>query len=176
MIITNLLLLLPLALPAPTSAPPQDPGTPYCFGVACPCGNGVPDAGCTNSSGLGGRLTATGSNSIAADDLVFLGTQLPKNAVTLVALATGQAQKSFADGMLCLGDAVWRLPQHLNSGHSGTATYSGIAGMILVQAHFPLTPGDTLHFQIWNRDMPSNQTPCGGGANLTNGYTVTFAP
>ncbi len=145
--------LLPLFLGSSGTSLAQEPGSPYCFGVACPCGNDAPDAGCINSSGLGGKLTVSGSNSITADDLVFVGTQLPKNSVTLVALGTNQAHKPFKDGFLCLGGTVWRLQQHQNSGQAGTATYTGIAGRIISQGH-PLVPGETLHFQLWNRDMP----------------------
>lgn len=171
MLSTILPLLLALALPAEV----QEPGTAYCFGVGCPCDNDEADSGCRNSRGMGGRLGATGSNSILADDLNFVGTRLPTTSVTLVAIGMAQGQSYYRDGLLCLGGTRWRLRKHLNSGHAGTVTYSGIAGQILEEG-YPLSPGDTLHFQIWNRDVPAHLTPCHGGANLTNAYTVTFAP
>lgn len=167
--------LLPLFLVSPPAIQADEPGTPYCFGVDCPCGNDDPAAGCINSSGLGGLLTVTGSNSIAADDLVFTGTQLPKTSVTLVGLGTAQVKKPFKDGFRCIGGTSWRLQQHLNSGQSGSVSYSKIAGKILEQGYL-LTPGETLHFQLWSRDVPASHTPCAAGANLTNGYSITFAP
>jgi len=49
----------------------------YCFGTGCPCRNDDPVAGCATSRGSGGRLTACGSASTAADDLVLQTSGLP---------------------------------------------------------------------------------------------------
>ena len=53
--------------------PGDEPGTPFCFGVGCPCGNDDPNAGCMNGTGQGALLTGSGSASISSDDLTFHG-------------------------------------------------------------------------------------------------------
>ena len=40
-------------------------------GATCPCGNLDPSGGCTNSTGSGARLIASGSTSVSKDNLVF---------------------------------------------------------------------------------------------------------
>jgi hypothetical protein len=55
--------LVSLALGLLASAPAalaDDPGSKFCFGVDCPCGNDDPTGGCVNSSGHGAQLDASG--------------------------------------------------------------------------------------------------------------------
>lgn len=169
-----LLGLASLGLARTTQA--QEPGTPFCFGVGCPCGNDDPSAGCINSTGVGGLLTATGSASISASDLDIAGTQLPRNAVCL--LVSGRPANfpiPFKDGLRCVTGDIRRLQTHLNSGHRGEVLFADVIGDYASQGFF-LQPGETRAFQIWSRDSPPGQTPCGAGANTTNGYVITFTP
>jgi len=173
--ILGVLLVLGLSA-ALAAAGDTGPGTAYCFGTDCPCGNDDPTAGCINSTGVGGLLTVTGSSSIAANDLAFHGSQLPRNSVTLAVLGTGSGVMPFGDGKFCLaGGPITRMPQHLNSGDLGMASFYNVCDAMTLSG-VPLTPGLTLNFQIWNRDAPAKDTPCGRKANLTNAYSITFTP
>jgi hypothetical protein len=150
-------------------------GTPYCFGVGCPCGNDSPTTGCVNSSGVGALLDATGSASVSAADLGLSMTGLATNSVTLVVLSTQTADKPFKDGKLCLGGSVKRLWKHLNSGKDGTLQVPGLLNLLAIGPPFlSVQPGDAWNFQAWYRDP--NASPCGNKSNLTNGYAITFVP
>ena len=171
---TSLTLLSTLALAA-LAAAGNGPGTAYCFGVGCPCGNDDPTAGCVNSTGFGALLTASGTSSVLADDLVFDGTRLPPSSVTLLAMGNQTQNVPFMDGLLCIGGQTERLWKHFNSGQLGQVSCGGVCGLFAAGG-LSVAPGETWHFQMWFRDSPANQTPCGNKANLTNAYTATFTP
>ena len=174
---SSLVIIAALLLPLSTSSLGGDePGTPYCFGNGCPCENDDADAGCINSSGVGSLLTAAGSASITADDITFTATDMSTTSVSLLVgseTATGGAP--FFNGLLCMGGSLKRFWKHLNSGHRGTVTFDEIIAGYQTTG-VVITPGETWNFQVWFRDSPPNQTPCGQSANTTNGYTVTFEP
>lgn len=153
--------------------------TPYCFCPAPlgPCGNNDPTAGCINSTGVGGLLTATGTSSVANDDLVLTGTQLPPNKLLVMLMSpVSVAPVPFYNGLRCVGGPpLFRHPGQVISA-TGTVTYGpGLSAFTL--ANFgPLgwiLPGSTFHFQDWHRD---STVPCGLKANLTNAVQVTFTP
>ena len=162
------------AFVAPAEVTAGTPGTAYCFGVGCPCDNDDPTAGCQHSLGYGALLTPTGTTSIAANDLSLVGTNMPKKKVTLTIFGTQQIANPFYDGLLCVGGQVSRLPTHLNSGDPGTVQFDNVVGL-LSNGPVPLD-GLTLNFQLWFRDAPANQTPCGLKANTSNAYQLTFTP
>ncbi len=152
-------------------------GTQYCFGdgsgTPCPCANGAgPGEGCGNSTGAGGVLLSSGSNSIVADDLLFTASQLIPSQPGLLFGAINQINGgngiTFGDGLRCAGGGIQRMGVRVPNG-TGTATWGpGLAGI----GQYGV--GDTRNFQVWYRD-PVN-TPCGFSFNLTNGVSVTFAP
>lgn len=150
----------------------------YCFCPAPfgPCGNHDAAAGCKNSTGVGGLLTATGSGSIALDNLVFNATQLPPAKPGLL-LQGGSAIAGvpFFDGRRCVNGPIFRHGGVVTTA-AGTASYGpGLAAWTV--ANFGvggwLTPGSTWNFQFWHRDT---LLPCGTRANLTNAVGVTFTP
>lgn len=139
------------------------------------CGNPYPLGGCENSRELGAILGASGSPSVAADDLVLSVTQLPVSQFGLIFMGDAQVPPvPMADGLRCVGGALFRFPAHPTGGggifnegpgivaHSATF---GAAGQIFA--------GQTWHFQFWARDP---QGPCGQGSNLSNALSVTFTP
>jgi len=150
-----------------------DPGVPFCFGdgtgTACPCGNteGAGE-GCANDTGSGGLLTASGSNSVLADDLVFEASGLTSgpglyfqgnNAVN------GGLGNAFGDGLRCAGNQVIRLEVQFSSGGSSATSIS-------VATKGGVSVGDTKRYQLWYRD--TGGSPCNSGFNLTNGYEITW--
>jgi hypothetical protein len=150
-------------------------GTPYCFGdgtdAPCPCGNlGSAGEGCANSSGAGATLSGSGSLSIAAGDLVLNATGLPVGPGLYFQgdnknnLGNGTF---FGDGLRCTGGHVVRIELQFSVDGASETTIS-IANKGGVAA------GDTKHYQLWYRDP--NNSPCGNGFNLTNGYEVTWTP
>lgn len=141
-----------------------------CLGVGCPCGNDDPGAGCANSTGVGASLLASGSDGVAADDLVLLAEGLPPSSNGLFFMGSVGVTVPVFDGLRCAGGVVRRFPSTLqNSGpdglFAGTQLAANSAGLIV--------PGTTWTFQVWYRDLAG---PCGTGANFSNAYPVTFGP
>lgn len=152
----------------------------YCFGgTACPCGNRDTEAGCSNSTGEGARLSvSSGTVSVGADDLEIITSDLPADQFCMVFMGAGRIAIPFGDGLRCVGAGgvgIFRFPVQ-NAGPGGSVTYGpGIAAHSHT-AFGPaggIDPGETWRFQNWYRD-PSG--PCAGSFNLSNGLSVTFAP
>jgi hypothetical protein len=171
------LFLTALTALAVASAPVgQGIGTPFCYGVSCPCGNNDASAGCRNSSGQGGVLTAAGSTSVAADDLLYTASHLPDHSVALLVFSRNQRNIPFHEGRMCVGPYMVRLHQHTNSNSKGTVNFHHIV-QTLAQHGTTISAGDTWRAQSWYRDSAQHGA-CGKvhATNLTNGLTVTFTP
>ena len=146
-------------------------GSPYCFGdgtgMPCPCGNlGASGEGCANSTGLGARLSATGSISAANTDLALVGSQLPPNKPALYFAGTNAlAGYTFGDGLRCAGGSITRL-QVVTTDALGEATST-----IPIPTRLGATPGTTSYFQLWYRD-PSG--PCSGNFNTTSALRIDW--
>ena len=149
----------------------DDPGTPFCVGVAgaavCPCGNfGSGGEGCANSTGNGALLTASGDPVVGADTLVFTLVQAPANKPALI--FSGPATMPalpLADGLLCIGGSIDRIGVVFTNG-AGSAqspwTISVEEGLI---------GGELRHYQTWYRDQAG---PCSSGANTSNGLSIQW--
>ena len=153
------------------------PGAPFCSGdgsgTACPCGNsGSAGEGCANDTGSGALLSASGSNSLSADDLVLSASNLTQgpglffqgdNAVN------SSNGNPFGDGLRCAGGNVKRLEvQFANSANSYTASST-----ISISALGAVSAGQTKRYQYWYRD--SGTSPCSSLFNLSNGYEITWS-
>lgn len=153
-------------------------GTPYCFGDSgCPCGNDDPmgDAGCATSSGSGVQLTASGSTSVGADDLVLTATGVPLQQTGLMFLGDQQIFAPFGDGQRCVGGFTGRFPIR-SAGATGVIVEGpGLAAYTLTSlpSQAWIDPGDTVHFQCWVRDPGG---PCGSSFTLSNALSVSFTP
>lgn len=148
-------------------------GTSFCGGdgssTACPCGNsGASDEGCSNSTGVGATLSASGSSSIAFDNLQAQSSGLvPNKAALLFAGDTnlnGGQGVVFGDGIRCAGGILTRLGTRVaNAG--GVATWGpGIAS----QANW--SAGDLRYLQVFYRD--SSSASCQQGFNTSNGLII----
>jgi hypothetical protein len=150
----------------------REPGFAYCFGLLCPCGNPDPAAGCANSSGQGGRLDASGSASVSADDLLFLGTGLVTGRTAVLFSADQSLNaclgRAFGDGLRCAGVHSIRVGAEI-VGRDSSASF----GPGILAGDLYALPGVERRYQLWYRD-PSG--PCGQGFNLTNGFSVFLLP
>ncbi len=152
-------------------------GTPYCYGVGCPCGNDHPQAGCLNAAGKGAVLFSQGTDSVAADDLVLRAVHLPPNQPQLTYMGGGQIGLPFGNGLRCVGAGGVGLLRFGvgNSGPEGALQFG--PGIVASSCQVPggtcITPGSTWHFQNWHRDPGG---PCGASFNFSNAVRVTFAP
>jgi hypothetical protein len=161
---------------------PVGPGIAYCFGdtaSACPCGNANDgsfengQSGCANSVSLGGAaLTASGSDSVAAGDLVLNTIGLDPGQPGLyfqgdnrVAMGLGV---HFGDGLRCAGSNVVRMQVVTADlfGDSSTSLDVAVSGGV--------SAGDVKRYQLWYRNP--GVSSCLTGFNLTNGYEVAWTP
>jgi hypothetical protein len=154
-------------------------GTSYCFGdgsaTACPCGNASPvgdSSGCLSSLGTGGKLTAAGTPSLAADNVVLHGSQMPNSSALCFQGTTRQGAGMgvvFGDGLRCAGGSIVRLKTVVNNlgasqyPQAGDASIS-VKGMIAV-------PG-TRTYQVWYRNAAAFCTP--STFNLSNGLEIAW--
>lgn len=145
-------------------------GQPFCFCPAAlaPCGNPSLVGGCSNSTGLGALLGASGSSSVANDDLVLVASQLPPSRPSLFFFGTVPVGPlPFGDGLRCAGGSIKRFGLGLNSPAGLKVSGTGIC------AAFGILPGMSPVFQVWTRDPGG---PCGTNFNTTNAYQVVFTP
>ncbi len=144
-------------------------------GTACPCGNSsAPDeqAGCSNSLGFAGKLTALGGASIAGDTLVLRGSGMPNSSALYFQGTTqqnGGAGVVFGDGLRCVGGNVLRLGIRTNAANGSSLPSNGspplsIAGNVASPT--------TVHYQVWYRNSAAF---CSASTfNLTNGLSVVW--
>ena len=152
---------------------PPSPFQPLGFGDGrvrpCPCGNETPigaDEGCANSTGAGGRLRASGSASLAADDMVVTADQIPAGRSTQLFIGRNRLiGLPFGDGLRIATVPFIRVPLQQSSG-SGSVTWTGL------HATNFWGPGDVRYFQAFYRDPGG---PCDSGFNVTNAVQVIFA-
>lgn len=153
------------------------PGTAYCFGVVCPCGNNDAENGCVNSTGFGGALLASGTASVAADDLELSAYDLPEGSIARFYMGPQQISIPFKDGLLCAGNGAYptfRFPA-ASTGPKGILRL-GPGIVDYSDQNFGLgliAPGVTWNFQAWTRDPTG---PCGQTVNTSSAYSVVFLP
>ena len=153
------------------------PGQAFCFGdelmTSCPCGNaGGAGEGCANDTGAGAVLSASGSASVAAADLVLSASQLTPGPGLFFQgdhAVQGGAGVAFGDGLRCAGGGVVRL----EVGFANAANQFSVSSTNDIAAKGGATAGETKLYQFWYRD--SGGSPCGTGFNLSNGYEVIWS-
>jgi hypothetical protein len=133
--------------------------------------------GASNSTGYPASIFATGSPSVAANDVTLTSVLIPDNSFGfyLTSLTQGNVvNPGGSAGILCLSGSIGRYVgagQILNSGTSGSIALA----LDLTQHPTPtglvsVTPGQTWHFQSWFRDVASGVAT----SNFTDGLRVTF--
>lgn len=149
--------------------------TTFCYGdgeafVPCLCGNESDPAdreGCRNSTGRGAALRANGSASIVADDLQLQVEGGPAGKPGVFVQGATAIATTFSDGVLCMGNPTQRLEFAFFDGAGQLSSAESIRtnGNVSI-------PGTTRFYQLWYRDPIVS--PCGTGANLTNGVRVDW--
>jgi hypothetical protein len=117
-----------------------------------------------NSTGCAASISATGSTSLAANDLTLSSVCVP-DGFFLFFHGASQAQAPFGNGYLCAGGGLVRIPPpSLASG--------GLAQKTVDLPSAGITSPGARNFQCWFRD------PGAGGANfnLSDAIEITFVP
>ncbi len=156
-------------------------GTPFCFGdgtgTACPCANNSTvgnNEGCLHSLGTGGKLTATGVASLAADTVTLLGTLMPNSSALYfqgTTQQTGGNGAAFGDGKRCAGGNTVRLKTVQNV--AGASQYPQ-AGDASVSVKGLVTVPGTRTYQVWFRNAAAFCTAA--TFNLTGGLEIPWGP
>lgn len=121
-----------------------------------------------NSNGTGAMIGWSGSNSVAANDLVLEVTAASVNQPGIFFYGPNQTQLPLGDGFRCVAGQLFRLPV-VFSDNVGSATYA----IDLTSTTLPtgtIAPGESWNFQYWFRDPPGALAPY----NLSNGLLVPF--
>lgn len=123
--------------------------------------------GAPNSVGDGARIHATGSASVAANDLGLWATSVPAGQFGVFFYGADADATPFGNGMLCVGGSLYHLPPtRVND--------QGVAGTLVDFGALPtggmIVPGSTWRFQFQYRDL------AGGGTlfNLSDGLEILF--
>ncbi len=129
-----------------------------------------------NSTGVESRISATGSPSIACDNLELTASNLPANSFGFFICSRDTGFVPFAGGAagnICLGGSIGRGVGVgiLNSGPDGSITTPAmLSSLPTPTGPVAAIAGDTWNFQAWHRDA------VGGVAtsNFTGGLQVQF--
>ncbi len=139
--------------------PRGDVGVPLCAGDgssgACPCNNASAsgsDDGCVHSGGVGARLVANGSNTVADDDLVLTLQNAPTQKSTVFVQAPLMPAVPFAAGLRCVGAPSIRLEAGVTDALGSCST------SVSIVTRGALSAGLTRGYQAWFRDPAG---PCG---------------
>jgi len=124
-----------------------------------------------SSAGPGAVISASGSTSIAANDLELEVSGAPPVQSGLFYYGSTRLQIPFGEGLRCVGGSIFRLNPPLLTDALGRA----VRAIDYTDPPSPagqISAGARWHFQFWYRD------PAGGGAlfNLSDGLTAAFCP
>jgi hypothetical protein len=127
-----------------------------------------------NSSGHAATLTASGSCSVAANDLVLRAFVSPRETPGLLIYGSNTVQLPFGDGYLCVSPfhpGIIRLNPLVQADQAGVLSRAiDFTGLPAAGA---IEPGSTWNFQFWFRDPMG---PGGTGFNLSNALQLEFEP
>lgn len=121
-----------------------------------------------NSTGQPATISASGSASIAANDLVLHASPVPASSNGLFYFGPNETQVPFGNGWRCVAGTTLRLGIVPASGGALTR----VVNNTLPPAAGLLLPGTTWNFQAWFRDVAAG----GSNFNLSNGLRVPFVP
>ena len=111
-------------------------------------------------------MSASGSTSIAANDLTLNASGCPANVFGLFYYGQGQVQVPLGDGFRCIGGNFVRLPVVLTD-FVGQATYAIDFNNLPPAGQ--INPGESWDFQFWYRDGPGGPA----GFNFSDAVEIT---
>lgn len=130
-----------------------------------------------SSTGLAGRLRATGSSAVSRNNVTLVADQLPDQQFVLFLNATALgfvANPGGSLGDLCLGEVFGR---YAGPGQVRSKSSLGLASLQLElprtpsgPGFVPITSGQTWNFQAWHRDLLAGTA----ASNFTGAIAVTF--
>jgi len=130
-----------------------------------------------NSVGAGAHLSATGTTSVAANDLVLHVVGAPPGQFGLFFYGLAQTQVPFYDGWRCVaggGAGLFRVvPAQLVDGAGNASRWLDHGVPPMDQGAGALEAGDRWSFQFWYRDPGG---PGGTGGNTSDALSVLFRP
>jgi len=121
-----------------------------------------------NSSGAPARISASGSTSISANNLVLTAAPVPSSTYGLFLYGSSSSFSNFGSGIKCVGNPTRRLPVVSGNGSSLLHSVNFGAG----SAAGVLVPGTTWYFQAWFRDNGFGNA----ATMLSDGLRLTFVP
>ncbi len=122
----------------------------------------------TNSSGGAASISATGSASIAANDLVLRAAPVPASTLGIFYFGPGETQTAFGNGWRCVSGTLRRFS--VTSASAGVLTRA--VNNALRPAAGAVVAGSTWNFQAWFRDAAAG----GAAFNLSDGLRIPFVP
>lgn len=153
----------------------EDPSVPFCFGDGstgpdCPCGNNSlagDGEGCRNSTGSGAVLFASGSASVANDDLRLHVHQGRPGMFAALLQGSQTISMPFRDGVFCMGNPTQRVEYLFLDEHGFDSSSVSIAA-----GDSSIAPGTTTYYQVWYHDAPHGA--CSSQSNWSNGVSVSW--
>jgi hypothetical protein len=139
---------------------PESLGTPFCSGLV-------------NSTGVGSEVSASGSLSVAAQDLTLAAVNNPPGQVGLFFYGPlqldGNSSVAMGNGLRCVGGPIVRI--HPPTFVDGAGEATRVIDWSLASSA-GLLAGTTQHVQFWYRDPDAG----GAGFNFSNGLSLPLAP
>ncbi|MFT4543345.1 MAG: hypothetical protein ACI841_004771 [Planctomycetota bacterium] len=123
-----------------------------------------------NSTGGAAVISASGSKSVTANDLVLSASPAPEGEFGIFYYGANQISSAFGNGTRCVGGA--NLARYSVGTITGGALTHAADHTMPPYAAVAITSGSTWNFQAWFRD------PSAGGAafDLSDGLELTFQP
>ena len=124
-----------------------------------------------NSVGAGTVMSASGSASVVANDLVLEASNGPVTQPGVFFYGPAQIQVPFGEGNRCVGGSVIRLwPPSQSDGSGFNSRAVDYTSNAIMNGASPISAGVTMNFQYWHRD------PAGGGSgfNLSDALSILF--
>jgi hypothetical protein len=125
-----------------------------------------------NSTGGPALMSAEGSNSIAANNLVLHASPVPNKFGMFFYGKVFSSAKSFGNGFRCTDAPLFRLKPVLMASGNILSLATDYTTLPMNSGGGAVSSGTTCFFQAWFRD------PMGGGSlfNTSDGFEITFQP
>lgn len=119
-----------------------------------------------NTSGSAAAISASGTTSIANNNLTLSVTGCPPGVLGRFIFSDATQQVSFSNGFKLVGPPSTRIPPGITTDTFGNATLT-LDLSAAPFSNFPVAPGMVLYFQFWFRDGPT-------GTNFSDALRVTL--